>query len=92
MKLGNLERAKDVIESYREAKNAHDSLARLEYQRAEMRDENNEETYLIQIRLLPINSNQPPVEFNIQNRALEWSAIQIIKDAYEYHKKQVESL
>lgn len=92
MKIGNVDMADEVLRDYREAKTAHDGLARFEYQREDMRDEKNEDTYGITITIFPITSNQPPVQLTLQHRDLEIAAIQIIKDAYEYHKKQVESL
>lgn len=92
MKIGNVDMSNEVLKNYKEAKNAYDGLERLEHQREEMRDSKNEDTYGIMISLFPITSNQPPVQLTLQHRDLEIAAIQIIKDAYEYHKKQVESL
>ena len=92
MKLQNIEEAKDVLESYAEAKNAYDALERFESQCKLTGDLKNVDTYGVKIVLYPISSCEPPVVLHVQNRALECEAVQVIRDAYEYHKKQVEAL
>lgn len=92
MQLNNTHKAKDVIDNYDNAKTVYETVAKLEYQKDEMRDVDNESTYGVEISFYPISSNQPPVTLHIQERSLETAAIQIVKDAYEYRKKQVQEL
>ena len=92
MKLTNIEKAKDVIQNYIEAKTACEALDNFEHDREILLDKSNTSTYGIEILVYPIDSKQPPVKLALQNRAFEIAAMRIIKDSYEYHKKQVECL
>lgn len=92
MQLSNIDKAHDVIDMYEDAKIMNDTIANLEYKREEAKDVQNESTYVIQIKVYPIDSRLSEVILDLQTREHEKAIIKVIKDVYEYHKKQVQEL
>lgn len=92
MQLSNINKALDVIDTYEDAKIMHDTIANLEYKREKAKDIHNESTYVVQIVVYPIDSSSQAVKLDLQTREHEEAIIKVIKDVYEYHKKQVQEL
>lgn len=92
MQLSNIDKAHDIIDMYEDAKIMHETIADLEHRRNEAKDVHNESTYVVQIVVYPTDSRALAVKLDLQTREHEEAIIKVIKDAYEYHKKQVQEL